>query len=52
MAQHMQLKNDDQYEKSSEFIPERFLRTSKDTSPGCPKAKEANPFINLPFGVY
>ncbi|XP_037050618.1 probable cytochrome P450 12b2, mitochondrial [Bradysia coprophila] len=34
-------------ERADEFIPERFL---KETQPGCPSAKDFNPFIFIPFG--
>lgn len=41
--------NDKYFEKSKEFIPERWLKTK---DPQCPikSAKDTNPFIYLPFG--
>lgn len=45
------LKNDAHFPRSSEFMPERFLRNNEEAiAAGCPNAKTANPFIYLPFG--
>lgn len=50
MAQELLLRSDKHYGQSSKFFPERFLRDSAGTETGCPKAKDTNPFIYLPFG--
>ena len=53
LVSHMHLRSDKYYERSSEFLPERFLRTKsgEEAPSGCPRsAKEAPPFILLPFG--
>ncbi|EDW48513.1 probable cytochrome P450 12b2, mitochondrial [Drosophila sechellia] len=48
----LELSNDDNYfAQSSEFIPERWLKT--DLAPdikACPAARTRNPFVYLPFG--
>ncbi|KAH8292950.1 hypothetical protein KR018_008157, partial [Drosophila ironensis] len=48
----LELSNSDQYfAQSSEFLPERWLKT--DSMPGiqaCPEARSRNPFVYLPFG--
>lgn len=33
--------------RAKEFLPERWLKTKE---PGCPHAKDAHPFVYLPFG--
>lgn len=33
--------------RAKEFLPERWLNTKE---PGCPHAKDAHPFVYLPFG--
>lgn len=50
MVQELLMKSDVHYAQSSKFIPERFIRDSPQAATGCPKAKDANPFIYLPFG--
>ena len=40
--------DEDQFKRSREFIPERWLKNNKD--PKCPHAKDAHPFTYLPFG--
>ncbi|XP_061391257.1 cytochrome P450 CYP12A2-like [Musca vetustissima] len=48
------LQNDRHYPRAREFLPERWLRTSKDYTEGkaeCPhNLKASSPFIYLPFG--
>jgi len=39
---------EENFERAKEFIPERWLK--ENTDPSCPHAKDANPFIHLPFG--
>jgi cytochrome P450 family 12 len=41
-------KNDEHYPRSLEFLPERWLRDNQER--GCPNARDANPFVYLPFG--
>lgn len=36
------------FKRSQEFIPERWLKDNND--PKCPRAKDSNPFLFLPFG--
>lgn len=50
MAQALLFKKDENFGQNSKFIPERFLREGPGVATGCPKAKDANPFIYLPFG--
>ncbi|XP_075148688.1 cytochrome P450 CYP12A2-like [Haematobia irritans] len=47
------LNDDSHYPRAKEFLPERWLRPSKnaDSTQGCPEAlKASSPFIYLPFG--
>ncbi|XP_073817037.1 cytochrome P450 CYP12A2-like isoform X2 [Musca autumnalis] len=47
------LKDDNHYPRAKEFLPERWLRPSKETESGseCPHAlKASSPFVYLPFG--
>lgn len=49
----MELSNSEEYfPQSSEFMPERWLKSSdSDThSDACPEARSRNPFVYLPFG--
>lgn len=50
MAQQILCNKDEHFGESHKFIPERFLREGPGAATGCPKAKDANPFIYLPFG--
>lgn len=44
----MSLSNSDEYfERSADFIPERWLKAAKST---CPVSQKHNPFVYLPFG--
>lgn len=54
LVQHAQLASDAQYPRAKEFMPERFIRSPKETneSNGCPKSKAAHPFIFTPFGKW
>jgi cytochrome P450 family 12 len=36
------------FPRSQEFLPERWIRENADS--GCPNARNANPFVYLPFG--
>lgn len=55
LVQHSHLSSEKQYERAGEFIPERFLRKSKEeaaaaSADGCPRGKTADPFVYTPFG--
>ncbi|CRL02886.1 CLUMA_CG015847, isoform A [Clunio marinus] len=39
---------DEHFERSNEFIPERWIKDNTDTK--CPHAKDSHPFAYLPFG--
>jgi len=46
------LTRDDYFPQASEFLPERWLRTPKNSEAKCPanELKSKNPFVFLPFG--
>lgn len=45
------LTNSDQYfNKSNEFLPERWLKSDDNLSYECPHLKSKHPFVYLPFG--
>ena len=48
LATHTTSLDDKYFERSKEFIPERWLKNNTDAS--CPHAKDAHPFAYLPFG--
>lgn len=48
MCTHVLSMQDEHFERSSEFIPERWLKDN--TDPKYPHAKNTNPFAYLPFG--
>jgi cytochrome P450 family 12 len=48
LATHVMGVQDKYFERSSEFIPERWLKDNTDSS--CPHSKDSHPFAYLPFG--
>lgn len=42
--------NEKYFPRSKEFIPERWLRDGSHLQEECPHAREAHPFVYLPFG--
>lgn len=48
LATHVTALRDQYFEKSSEFIPERWLKDRVDEK--CPHARDSHPFATLPFG--
>lgn len=49
MANQVLLQNEQNFPKSDQYLPERWLKASSSTAE-CPHANTANPFIYLPFG--
>jgi cytochrome P450 family 12 len=47
MAMLLSYENEKNFEKPTEFIPERWIKSNQD--PQCPHAKDAHPFSFLPF---
>ena len=48
LATHITALQEQYFERSNEFIPERWLKGNVDAK--CPHSKEIHPFANLPFG--
>uniref|UniRef100_A0A182INU6 Uncharacterized protein n=1 Tax=Anopheles atroparvus TaxID=41427 RepID=A0A182INU6_ANOAO len=50
MGQLVLQRQEGQFTRPSDFVPERWLAGAEATSSGCPSAKEAHPFVYMPFG--
>lgn len=48
LATHITALDNHIFDRSDEFIPERWLKDNAD--PQCPHAKDSHPFAYLPFG--
>lgn len=48
LSNHVISMQEKYFERSNEFIPERWLKSNTDSN--CPHAKDSHPFAYLPFG--